>query len=957
VPSLAPTRTRRADSSPVSPQRGKRRPPAHPGGLVLYYDDDGMVVPESSLNALRKSLLALCAVGVLVAIGGCRRAVGPTAEQAHRPPAVATGWADLRNEVAEVVAAHRQTILLMADEATLPGKDRALAPVVGKLLFEGTIPRLRSIQDRLEAESHATVHRASPGTSLLDAFLGWLEANPDLHDADKLAFLEVVIHLAEDLEATPPLDPAGRARLARLVEDRTALEAIRRLYDRELDVIFARLQTRGMPVRREAWESYLASLRARHTALEVLESHRAQVAPVEAAPLSSRESGVGLPDKTLVLSFDDGPSARYTPKILEILQRFGARAVFFEVGENLGAVDTAGNLTEGRAAKASRAALAAGNLLGNHTNTHPFLPKLPPELVDEELDVTSRLLRAVDQSGPVLFRPPYGALSDSVRGQVAHRELAVMMWNIDSRDWADPVPKSIANRVIAEARAAGRGIVLFHDIHARTVEALPLVLETLQAEGFTFALWNGAEILHRSPAATPPPAPQALAAEPLYRESFAVIVGIDEYQHWPRLSYATRDALAVRDLLVGTYGFKPENLTVLLNGEATRERILAVLGDSLGNDTRVLRDDRVLVFFAGHGATRRLASGRSLGYIVPVDADLDNLQSQCISMTNFQDIDEAIPAKHVLYIMDACYGGLALLRGGTGAVDPRNYLAEVTRRRTRQMLTAGGPEEQVADGGPEGHSIFTWTVLQGLAGKADLNGDAAITAGELFAYVGPVVSSLSRQTPAFGSLVGSEGGEFVFELRHEDEYLSALSAQLDDEAITLNARLESARAEIMAKRARNEALQRELAAAQTELVTMGAAPQEPSPAEAARQKTDEGLAFYRERKYTEALGCFRDAFRLQPSNPQVANNIGFVYFRLGDFEKALEWYHTALALDGKRAIAWANSGEALEKLGQTGQAVEAYERFLALAPRHGSATYVRERLRVLGADPPRTPDR
>ena len=133
----------------------------------------------------------------------------------------------------------------------------------------------------------------------------------------------------------------------------------------------------------------------------------------------------------------------------------------------------------------------------------------------------------------------------------------------------------------------------------------------------------------------------------------------------------------------------------------------------------VQREDRVLVFYAGHGATRKLASGRELGYIIPVDADLTNYEGSAISMTNFQDISEAIPAKHVLFVMDSCYSGLALTRGGAG-VPSQNYLNEISRREGRQMFTAGGRDQQVADNGPNGHSIFTWTLLQGLDGRADL---------------------------------------------------------------------------------------------------------------------------------------------------------------------------------------------------------------------------------------------
>jgi hypothetical protein len=110
------------------------------------------------------------------------------------------------------------------------------------------------------------------------------------------------------------------------------------------------------------------------------------------------------------------------------------------------------------------------------------------------------------------------------------------------------------------------------------------------------------------------------------------------------------------------------------------------------------------------------------------------------------------------------------------------------------MLTAGGTDQLVSDGGPNGHSVFTWTLLQALGGKADLNGDGLITGTELAAYVAPAVSSVSQQTPAFGSLPGSEGGEFVFELPEESEFLNTATTQLSNDAIALNtqARCESA---------------------------------------------------------------------------------------------------------------------------------------------------------------------
>jgi peptidoglycan/xylan/chitin deacetylase (PgdA/CDA1 family)/uncharacterized caspase-like protein len=896
-------------------------------------------------------LLSLCVAGQI----GCERQPARTDSAAPAPPAqpAAAAPGDFAPALTDVLKAYRQTIVLMSDRATLPAADRPNAFLVGKMLFEGNLPRLQQIADRLMAEfEEAAAGGFKKPLPFTELFLATLENEPGWHDADKLAFRDLVDDLVERLQQLAPASPLGRALVTRLAEDRKALQEIQNLYAKEMDQVFRQFRTRGMAVRREAWESYLSHLRTLFSAAVVMDEYRSQIAPLTpalgapapaAADLTKVLSGTSLPDKTLVLTFDDGPHSKYTPAILEVLASFKAKAIFYEVGQNLGGPDATGGLRMTRASAESRKVLAAGNLIGNHTFTHPFLPKLSKEKVEGELDQGSRLVREVQPAGPTLFRPPYGALSGSVQKDIASRRMRTMLWNIDSQDWADPIPMSIANRVIGEAREAGRGIILLHDIHARSVQALPLILETLQAEGFRFVLWDGESILDEGVvrAPEPPAGPPA----PLYRETWAVIIGINDYAKWPKLSYAVNDATAMQELLVEKYGFKRENITLLLDRDATRERIMSVVGDTLSDAGKIKRDDRVLVFFAGHGTTRALPSGKSIGYIIPVDADATSFQGQSISMTAFQDINEAIPAKHVFYIMDACYSGLALVRGGAPASsDPRKYLQEITRRQTREMITAGGADQQVADNGPGGHSIFTWTVLQGLQGKADMNADGYITAAELFTYAAPIISSLSAQTPAFGNLVGSEGGEFVFELPAQTEFLSSVPQQLDEEAQKMNAQLDGIRKSIAEKRARNLALNKELAAAKRELKGLGVKKVEDTPAEKAHQALLQGLARFREKKYAEALAAFNESYALQPSNAQVANNIGFVYYSTDQPAEALKWYEKTLALDPLRAIAWANIGEAYEKLNREDDALKAYRKFLEIAPNHPSVAYVRGRV-------------
>ncbi|SBV50800.1 polysaccharide deacetylase [Xanthomonas bromi] len=167
-----------------------------------------------------------------------------------------------------------------------------------------------------------------------------------------------------------------------------------------------------------------------------------------------------------------------------------------------------------------------------------------------------------------------------------------------------------------------------------------------------------------------------------YAKSWVIVIDIDVYAHWHKLEYAANDAQAIASILTGPLGFPSSQVIVQKNGEATRNYSLATFHDRLG-EGRAQTSDRVFVFFAGHGATRRLASGRDLGYIIPVDSDPEHLASDAIAMSDLQNIAESLQAKHVLFVMDACYSGLGVTRGGPTS---SAYLRENARRITRQVL-------------------------------------------------------------------------------------------------------------------------------------------------------------------------------------------------------------------------------------------------------------------------------
>jgi hypothetical protein len=264
--------------------------------------------------------------------------------------------------------------------------------------------------------------------------------------------------------------------------------------------------------------------------------------------------------------------------------------------------------------------------------------------------------------------------------------------------------------------------------------------------------------------------PTTTIYKPQYENSLALVIGINRYQRAPKLGYARQDAEAFAGALINNFGFANANITVLLDEQATRERIFSTYLNYAHADLSA--DDRLTVFFAGHGYTKTGHRGE-IGYLVPVDGDPSSL-STLIRWDDLTRNAELIPAKHVLFLMDACYGGLAITRTlspGTG-----RFLKDMLQRYSRQVLTAGKADETVADsGGPRpGHSIFTGHLLDALDGGA-ATAEGIVSANGVMAYVYDRVSTdhHSRQTPHFGFFDGD--GDFIFTAPN----LAALST--DDE--------------------------------------------------------------------------------------------------------------------------------------------------------------------------------
>ena len=253
-----------------------------------------------------------------------------------------------------------------------------------------------------------------------------------------------------------------------------------------------------------------------------------------------------------------------------------------------------------------------------------------------------------------------------------------------------------------------------------------------------------------------------MTTEDIYDNSYALIIGIDKYQNVQNLNYAVKDAESIQDILVNTFDFPEGNVTLLKNEEATKQNILK----SFSEITKKAEDsDRVLIFFAGHGETMDLPEGGEKGYLIPVEGDREDLYLTGLPMEELRQIALISRAKHMLYLVDACYGGIAAI-GSRGLDSKRtpNYIDKITKDKSRQVITAGGRGEQVIEKPEWGHSAFTLNLKRGLQdSRADYNSDGYITANELglFLRENVTIDSENQQTPQYGRMTSQEG-EFVF---------------------------------------------------------------------------------------------------------------------------------------------------------------------------------------------------
>lgn len=180
--------------------------------------------------------------------------------------------------------------------------------------------------------------------------------------------------------------------------------------------------------------------------------------------------------KRIALTFDDGPHPRNTPKILDILDKYGIKATFFLIGVN------AKNYPE-----ALKMVIDKGHEIGNHTYSHkPLKSKSKDEIYKEIMD-TEREIAKSGSFSTSLIRPPCGLYDNTLVEIAIENDYKIVLWNIDTKDWAHTSSSDIFAKVVNNVR--GGDIVLFHDYISgenNTVEALNLIIPKLISLGYEF---------------------------------------------------------------------------------------------------------------------------------------------------------------------------------------------------------------------------------------------------------------------------------------------------------------------------------------------------------------------------------------------------------------------------------------------------------------------------------------
>jgi tetratricopeptide (TPR) repeat protein len=460
-----------------------------------------------------------------------------------------------------------------------------------------------------------------------------------------------------------------------------------------------------------------------------------------------------------------------------------------------------------------------------------------------------------------------------------------------------------------------------------------------------------------------PAAPQPLASRPAVPRSYAVIVGISNYRNLGenlQLQFAERDAQSIYTILISPEGgnFKAENVHVLTGDKATLADLRREIDTWLPAVAK--EDDRVLIYFAGHGF---LYQGK--GYLAPYDIDLNDIGATGYPMDELGAVvGSKIQAKYKILLTDACHSGAITpedsqnLNHALSSMNPSLFSLTASRDRERSF------ESPDLEGG---HGVFTYYVVKGMQGAADTSHDGIVTADELAEYVHTNVRDATKGQQNPTSERGSFDPEMLLSLVLANAEPAAPPAPKFG-ALVIEANMDGVEVFVDGKSVGVVSRAKPISVPglppgehTVQGVKLGYEPDGPRQEtvypgqestvsikiliarrrnKAALDSLDKALEYYQkgyEQNYRRAAGLFAKALEIDPKYSQAAFYLGLTYNALFDQQKAEQYYRKAIEIDPDYLEAHANYGGMLLDTGNVDEAIRQFNLVLQRRSNHAVA--------------------
>jgi len=410
--------------------------------------------------------------------------------------------------------------------------------------------------------------------------------------------------------------------------------------------------------------------------------------------------------------------------------------------------------------------------------------------------------------------------------------------------------------------------------------------------------------------------------EGLYYKSWAVVVGIENYLLAPKIPGAVEDGKTVAQAF-RQLGF--DEVVEIYDKDATYRRLQQTLSDFLPR--KVGRQDRLVIYFVGHGGVTLDQTGKELGYFVPWDAQVGNV-SKSITFEHLKEFSRRSASKHNLLIFDAALRGWEVTAAQQLSLEGRMAPEDDLEKRAVQVLTAGDKGESISR--PNERSLFAQVLVKGLSGVADLDKNGWLMGSELSRYVIQQVGeqtkgvqhALSAQLEGDGDIILVEGRKAAFRLGGEPQ----TPAERHQAA---RMHYEQAFALLQTGKAADEALER----------LNKAVEYDPTFGDAYVLKSYVRLEVLP--NIDEALASAKLAVQHAPKNPDSHYTLGLIYEKQGQYAEAERAMREALTVNPSYVDVYFSLGTLYaDEIKDRKKAVEAFERYLELGGTHSRAREV-----------------